>query len=214
MPPRCGLCAHTGGWASSQRRPFGPMLQLALMLLLLVPSATQIAHHWGDPERDRRRHDSDTTLAAVWAARFLPQDAVVIQSRGEWNANLLPLYAERQHVARTGSGLKLFGGREPGTPMKPDAYEPLSTDVLQELLRSGRPVFAFEKAPLAGSAGPSTLDPDRFSWQPAGLVDLEFAAAALGLEGESRRRFEGQTMPVYQAGVAPFPRGHFPGDSR
>jgi hypothetical protein len=203
MPALCGLCAHAGGWAGAQRRPFGPILQLALVVVLLVPSATQIAHHWGDLESDRRRHDSAATLAAIWAARSLPENAVVIQSRGEWNANLLPLYAERQHVARTGSGLKLLRDRAPGTPMKPDAYELLSTEVLQELLRAGRPVFAFDQAPLAGGPAPHTLDPEQFRWKAAGLVDLESAASALGLEGEAWQRFEGRTLPVYQASAAP-----------
>jgi hypothetical protein len=197
MVPLSALCACAAGWLGGLGHPFGRVAQALLLLLLLLPSAMQVAAHWGDPELDRRRHDSETTLAAAWAAQSLPEDAVVIQSRREWNSNLLPLYAERQHVARAGSRLRLFRDRGPWTPMKPDVYEPLTTELLQQLLRAGRPVFAFEPDPLR-DANPDSLDPTRFVWRPAGAADLASAAAQLGLSAETRRRFEGRSVRIYR----------------
>jgi hypothetical protein len=197
MPPLAALCASGAAWLGGLRPPSSRLAQVLLVLLLLLPSATQIARHWEDPLHDRRRHDSEPTLAAAWAARSLPEDAIVIQSRREWNSNLLPLYAERQHVARTGSRLRLFRDRGPWTPMKPEVYEPLTTRLLQELLRAGRPVFAFEPDPLR-DANPGSLDPTAFVWQPAGAADLGSAAVQLGLSTETKRRFEGRSLDIYR----------------
>ena len=175
MPPLCALCGHACGWLRG-RGPaaLGFSLLVVLLTALLVTPVRQLAAQWDDPETARRQHDSPTMLAAVWAASALPPNAVVVQARREWNANLLPLYAERQHITRAGHTLRLFRSRGPWTPMKPDAYDLLTTGTLSGLLESGRPVFAFDPEPLRG-ANFGQLDSSRFAWKPVAEADLEAA---------------------------------------
>jgi hypothetical protein len=206
MPPLCACSAHAVSWLSQLPDRFRTPLHAGLLTALALPSMLQIARHWDDVEADRRRHDSLATLAAVFAASALPGDAVVIQSRSEWNANLLPLYAARTHVARVGSTLRLLRSRDPWTPMKPDAYELLTTEQLAALVRAGRPVIAFEARPLE-AANPGRLDAAQFDWRPFGAVDLASAATMLGLEGERSARFQGRSTPMYRAHLAAEPGG-------
>jgi hypothetical protein len=190
MPPLCVFAGEAATWPLSLRRPWGLWLAAAAVVVLAAPSVMQLAEHWGDVEIDRRRHDSPTTLAAIWADESLPAEAVVIQPRSEWNANLLPLHSGRRHVARSGAGLRLFQAAGRWTPMKPDAYLALTTARLTELLRAGSPVFAFEPDPLRGSA-PATLDPKRFRWEPFHPVDIG----------------GGRSLMVYRAAALPFEPG-------
>ena len=193
MPPLCVFAGEAATWPRSLRRPWGLWLAAAAVVVLAAPSVMQLSRHWGDVETDRRRHDSPTTLAAIWAGVSLPVEAVVVQPRSEWNANLLPLHSGRRHVARSGAGLRLFQGAGRWTPMKPDAYVALTTTRLTELLETGSPVFAFESDPLRGS-GSATLDPDRFRWAPFHAVDVG----------------GGRSLMVYRAAVLPSE----PGSSR
>lgn len=171
MPPVCVFAAEAALCPVSLRRSWGRGLAAAAVAVLAAPSVAQLWAHWGDVESDRRRHDSPTTRAAIWAGESLPAEAVVVQPRSEWNANLLPLHSGRRHVARSGTGLRLFQDAGRWTPMKPEAYVPLTSEVLEALLEEGRPVFAFEPDPLRGSA-PATLDSSRFRWEPFHPVDV------------------------------------------
>ena len=201
LPPVCAACGCAVGWLGGLGRVPRLAVGAGVVLALVAPSGLQLRRHWDDTARDRRRHDSATTLAAVFAARALPEDAVVVQPRSEWNANLLPFHAERRHIARIGTQLKLFRSPARWTPMKPDAYTPLTTEALEQLLRAGIPVIAFEQEPLRG-ANPGVLDPSRFVWRPAGAADLAAGAAALGLPAAPLERFPQPFLEMYRAALA------------
>lgn len=205
LPPVCAACGIATGWLGASRRlrpkALSTAAALLMLALLLAPSATQLSRHWDDIARDRQRHDSPTTLAAVFAASALPENAVVVQPRSEWNANLLPFHAERRHVARIGTTLKLLRSRAPFTPMKPEAYDLLTTERLTELVRAGVPVIAFEPQPLRG-ANVGALDASRFVWRPVGNAELAIAAERLGLSERRRSQLAGRTVPMVRAELA------------
>ena len=195
MPPLSVFAAEAVsaafGWISRWR---GLAVAAGVAVLLIGPGM-QIAAHWGDAHRDRLRHDSVATLAALWAADALPENAVVVQPRSEWNANLLPLHSERRHVARAGGRLRLFDARARWTPMKPGAYRPLTTARLRELLAAGTPVFAYEAEPFAGGRSPD-LDAGAFAWERVAVIDLAAAAERAGFRDASR--FAGRSLGVYR----------------
>jgi hypothetical protein len=196
MPPLLVLAAEAVSAAFGLRTRFRVVAVTTGAAVLLASPGMQIAAQWSAVDRARLRHDSAATLAAVWAAGSLPAEAVIVQPRSEWNANLLPLHSERRHVARAGSGLRLFDGKGPWTPMKPGAYVPLTTARMRALLAGGTPVFAFEPEPLA--AGHSAdLNPEAFVWEWIASIDL--AAVAEGAEVPGASRFAGRSLAVYRA---------------
>ena len=69
-------------------------LLLAAGCLLLAPSFIHFLERWNDVTEDAIEHYSAQRLAAAAAAEVLPADAIVIQPTEEWNANLLPYYAQ------------------------------------------------------------------------------------------------------------------------
>ena len=200
LPPAVVLAAEAAWWPAARFGRAGAVATAVVLVLLAVPAALRLQAQWPEPGFDRLRHDSAATLAARWAAESLPADAVIVQPRSEWNANLLPLYAKRRHVARSGGGLKLFEDRGSGTPMRPDSYRLLDTKALRELLDAGVPVFAFEPDPLRESATPG-LDPARFAWRRVAEIDLADRAKRFGAARPAR--FERRLLGVYQASRPP-----------
>lgn len=201
LPPVCAGCGYAVAEIELRMPAKSPLVLVLGLLGVLVLSATpamQLAAHWGDTERDRERHESPTTLAAVFAASAVPADAVLIQSRLEPNANLLPFYSERRHISRIGRTLSLFTDRDPYTPMKGTAYEMLTTQRLAALVRAGTPVIAFEENPLRG-ANVGVLTASRFRWVPAGRADLSAGASALGLADARHREIAGRFLPMFRA---------------
>ena len=83
--------------------------------------------------------------------------------------------------------------------MRPDAYEPLTTERLQGLLEAGTPVFAFEADPLRDSRTPG-LDPRHFAWRPETRIDLGELAGRLDVR--EPERFRGRSLAVYRASLS------------
>lgn len=203
MPPLVVLGAEAVWWPAGRlvaagRPRLAAGVAFAGIAALGLPALLQLSAQWGDPRIDRLRHDSAATLAARWAAASLPAEAVVVQPRSEWNANLLGLHASRRPVTRAGAGLRLLHDRGPWTPMRPDAYRPLTGEALRELIEVGVPVFAFEPDPLAGA--PALPDPGPFVWERVATVDLHAVAVRTGALEPGR--FEGRVLPVYRAKIS------------
>ncbi len=194
MPPLCVWAAEALAFPLRRASRWAPVAVAAGMTFLLAIPIAQLAGQWREVDADRRRHDSATTLAARWASESLPAEAVVIQPRSEWNANRIPLYAERLPIARSGEGLRILRDRGSWTPMRPDAYELLTTEKFEELLRNGRPVYAFGPNPLEEAGA---IDVRRFVWEPLSPIDL--GALAKRLEAFEPERFAGKFLTMHRA---------------
>lgn len=168
-----------------------------LVFLLVLPSCFLIVRHWDDPGQDARAHFSPYTLAAIWASRHLESDALVIQSRTEWNVNILPYYARRQHVLRSGPDLLLFQDLGRYTPMNLGSYTLLTTAMLQDILSSGRPIYAFESDPLQ-ECNPAVLDGQAFTWEAGAVADLDAVGALLTVPQSVRSHLPRGTLTLYQ----------------
>ena len=78
--------------------------------------------------------------------------------------------------------------------MRPDAYELLTTEKFEELLRNGRPVYAFGPNPLEEAGA---IDVRRFVWEPLSPIDL--GALAKRLEAFEPERFAGKFLTMHRA---------------
>ena len=168
-----------------------------LVFLLLLPSGALIVRHWDDPVKDAVAHFSPSTLAAIWASRHLPTAALVIQSRAEWNVNILPYYARRQHVLWTGQELVLFQDIGRYTPMNIHSYTLLTTAMLKGIIASGRPVYAFESNPLK-DCDPAILDGKAFTWEAGAVADLDAVESLLTVPQSVRDQLPRGTITLYQ----------------
>jgi len=135
---------------------------LIVLLILVTPSLGLIIRNLDKTEIDKRDHFSGTVPIAVWMDENLPEDAVVIQPRDEWNVNLLPYYSNRRHIYRFGEDLMIFNYRGPFTPMNENSYSRLTTSDLEELIISGG-VYSVDENPLDGY-NTGILDKSSFIW--------------------------------------------------
>jgi len=199
LPPLCVLAALGVRWVGGLRRG-GTWVSAALVVLLLLPSAVLHWRHWGSVVRDEAAHYSPTTLAAIWMARHLPENAVVIQPKGELGPNLVAYYWASQHAYCTRDESILFQSRGRFTPLNQTAFVPLTTDRLEGLIAAGRPVYAFEPAPLGRCDG-RVIDASAFEWRRAAEVDLEAVAADLGLRERVLRGLRVARLALYRGSV-------------
>lgn len=205
LPALFTVLACLLAWVAGQFAPGGKRLiniravmTLALLGLLLIPTASQLYKNRKGLIEDALWHFTPPVLAAAAASSELPQDAVVIQHRYEWNVNLLPYYSGRQHVLRHGDNLRIFKNQGPFSPLNRGASEPLTTAKLRAILASGRPVYAFEAQPLK-NAPPESLDPDIFRWSASVALNLAHAKKQLGLSDDLSKQLAGGHYTLYQA---------------
>jgi hypothetical protein len=203
LPPIAVLSGVMVAWfpgpsASGSRWLLAAITRGVLCCMLLWPSARLMARHWNDPTEDAITHFSPTTLAAIWASDNLPRNAIIIQPRSERNVNVLPYYSNRQHLIRYGSNLKMFDSLGPYTRMNSKSYQTVTTSMLAAVIRSGRPVYAFERDPMM-SLWDDSLDTRAFVWVGETTVDLDTVKPPSAMPASLRQRLRGGSMTVYRA---------------
>jgi Protein O-mannosyl-transferase TMEM260-like len=191
------VASMAGRTATSSMRPVIGAARASLVVILLWPSAVLYVQHWNDPTEDAIAHFSASTLAAIWASERLPGDALVIQPESEWNVNILPYYSKRQHVLRSGADFRIFQSLGRYTPMNSDSYQTLTTSLLIGIIRSGRPVYAWEKDPLKGSV-PHVLNPRAFVWVGDTYVDLRAVKLPSVMPAAVRLRMPDGSVVLYR----------------
>jgi len=181
-------------------------IYLMITILLLTPSIAFIRSHWNDARDDAINHFSPTTLAAKWVSNNLPDNAVVIQSSWEWNALILPYYANRRSIlwklqpeARRAYGI--LKGRVKYMPLNEASFEVLSTETLKRLILHKIPVYAFEADPFSFS-DPEMIDRAAFQFEPWTEVELKPLLAGLPLPASAKEELKGQRAKLFRMSLA------------
>jgi hypothetical protein len=174
-----------------------------LAFIFLLPSSILFIKHWQDVENDAFEHYSPMVLAQITASSSLPENAILVQPKEDWNVNHLPYYTSKRHIARNGGLLYVFEHRGSYTPLKPESFKLLTTEKLVRLIESGSPIYAFEPNPLEGTNS-DILDPSQFSWQAALNLDLSQAHIQIAVPNEMLENLPKGAYQLYLASLSSF----------
>ena len=133
-------------------------------------------------------------------AEHLPVDTVVIQPASDLDVNRIGYYSGLTPMMNLNDRLYLFEPRGSFTPLNMDSYVELTTGLLNELLNSGRPVYAFEPAPLGGIMNPD-LDAGAFQWSPAETAQLDPIVSGLPLSDSTKSLLQAGELQLYRGRV-------------
>ncbi len=205
LPVLCVL-ASTALWSVFTRIQSRPLLLGVAFWVLtfsMLPSLRLTIKHWGEPAAHLLAHYSDNTLAAMWVRQNLADDVLMIQSRNDWNVNLLPYYSKRKHAMWRGKRLFTYEGfGHAHTPLNASAFALLTTERLTEHLAQGGQVYALDANPLA-HIDRRSLDPRRFEWSAGPVVPLAQIARDAHTPAAVQARVKARTKQLFRLVRAP-----------
>ncbi len=186
-------------WAKPPRA-LAPLFLIVAITGLAFPTIHQLHQRMGGEAEARQAHFSSQCLAALWMADNLPPNALVLQPRNALNVNLLPYYAQRRHLTRSGRWVFLFRGGVANTPMNMHAFERLMPVALKAILSRHIPVYSLDPVPW-GPQSPYSVTTKDIVWRAVHRLDAAMLAGSDGARARAVEPLPGSSVTLYRAFV-------------